>query len=179
MGLLVDELLNLAKVGRQSLNLQLVDLAPIAERVIAEFASSHEGRKVEWKLGELPWAHCDANLMKQVFQHLISNAIKYTRLRQRAVIEIGKTEAGGQTSIFVRDNGVGFNMKYVGKLFGVFQRLHRNEDFEGTGVGLATVQRIVQKHSGQVWAEGEIDHGATFYFTLKGLEQKPGAQESK
>jgi PAS domain S-box-containing protein len=179
MGLLVDELLNLAKVGRQPLNLQLVNLAPIAERVIAELAPSQEGREVKWKLGELSWAQCDANLVKQVFQHLISNAIKYTRLRQHTVIEIGKTEAGGHTCIFVRDNGVGFNMKYVGKLFGVFQRLHRNEDFEGTGIGLATVQRIVQKHRGRVWAEGEMDRGATFYFTLKGLEQEPGTQESK
>ena len=179
MGLLVDELLNLAKVGRQQLNLQLVGLTPIAEQVISELASSYEGREVEWRLGELPWAHCDANLVKQVFQHLISNAIKYTRLRQHAVIEVGKTSAGGQTAIFVRDNGVGFNMKYVGKLFGIFQRLHANEDFEGTGVGLATVQRIVQKHHGRVWAEAEMDRGATFYFTLKGLEQQPGAQESK
>ena len=125
MGLLVDELLNLAKVGRQQLNLQLVGLTPIAEQVISELASSYEGREVEWRLGELPCAHCDANLVKQVFQHLISNAIKYTRLRQHAVIEVGKTSAGGQTAIFVRDNGVGFNMKYVGKLFGIFQRLHR------------------------------------------------------
>lgn len=179
MGLLVDELLNLAKVGRQSLNLQLVGLMPIVEQVIHELSSSYEGREMEWRLGELPWAHCDANLVKQVFQHLISNAIKYTRLRPHAVIEIGKTNAGGQTAIFVRDNGVGFNMKYVGKLFGIFQRLHANEDFEGTGVGLATVQRIVQKHRGRVWAEGEIDRGATFYFTLKGLEQQPGPQESK
>lgn len=178
MGLLVDELLNLAKVGRQPLNLQLAGLTPIAEQVIHELTSSYDGREVEWRLGELPWAHCDANLVKQVFQHLISNAVKYTRLRQHAVIEIGKTEAGGQTSIFVRDNGVGFNMKYVGKLFGIFQRLHRNEDFEGTGVGLATVQRIVQKHRGRVWAEGEMDRGATFYFTLKDLEQQPGPQES-
>jgi len=179
MGLLVDELLALAKVGRHSLNLQLVDLAPIVGRVIAESASTYEGREVEWKLGELPWAHCDANLLKQVFQHFISNAIKYTRLRRRAVIEIGRKKVDGQTSIFVRDNGVGFNMKYVGKLFGVFQRLHRNEDFEGTGIGLATVQRIVQKHNGRVWAEGKIDHGATFYFTLKGFEQKPVNQENK
>jgi PAS domain S-box-containing protein len=179
MGLLVDELLNLAKVGRQQLNLQLVGLTPIAEQVISELASSYEGREVEWRLGELPRAHCDANLVKQVFQHLISNAIKYTRLCQHAVIEVGKTSAGGQTAIFVRDNGVGFNMKYVGKLFGIFQRLHANENFEGTGVGLATVQRIVQKHHGRVWAEAEMDRGATFYFTLKGLEQQPGAQESK
>jgi PAS domain S-box-containing protein len=178
MGLLVDELLNLAKVGRQQLNLQLVGLTPIAEQVISELASSYEGREVEWRLGELPCAHCDANLVKQVFQHLISNAIKYTRLRQHAVIEVGKTSAGGQTAIFVRDNGVGFNMKYVGKLFGIFQRLHANENFEGTGVGLATVQRIVQKHHGRIWAEAEMDRGATFYFTLKGLEQQPGAQES-
>jgi len=124
---------------------------------------------VEWKIGALPFVECDATLMRQVFQNLVSNALKYSRPRSLAVIEIGQTEKDGATAIFVRDNGVGFSMKYADKLFGVFQRLHRAEDFEGTGVGLATVQRIIQKHGGRVWAEAELDRGATFYFTLGGL----------
>jgi hypothetical protein len=104
--------------------------------------------------------------MKQVFVNLISNAIKFTRARPRATIEIDQANVGGQLAIFVRDNGVGFSMKYADKLFGVFQRLHRQEDFDGTGVGLATVQRIVHKHGGRIWAEAELNSGATFYFTL-------------
>jgi chemotaxis family two-component system sensor kinase Cph1 len=126
----------------------------------------YEGRPVEWVLPDLPAVGCDPILVKQIFQNLLANALKFTRGRTPAVIEIGH-QAEGVTSVFmVRDNGIGFNMKYVDKLFGVFQRLHRAEDFEGTGIGLATVQRIVQKHGGRVWAEGETDKGATFYFTL-------------
>ena len=111
-------------------------------------------------------AECDPILIKQVFQNLIANALKFTRTRQRAIIEISFRQKNGQIVIQVRDNGVGFNMKYSDKLFGVFQRLHRAEEFEGTGVGLATVHRIVHKHGGRVWAESELDKSATFFFTL-------------
>jgi light-regulated signal transduction histidine kinase (bacteriophytochrome) len=121
---------------------------------------------VTWKIAELPPAECDPILIKQVFQNLIANALKFTRPRECAVIEIGHLQENGESIIFVRDNGVGFNMKYKDKLFGVFQRLHRAEDFEGTGIGLATVQRIIRKHGGRVWPEAELDKGATFYFTL-------------
>jgi light-regulated signal transduction histidine kinase (bacteriophytochrome) len=108
-------------------------------------------------------------VLKLVFQNLISNALKYSRPRPLAVIEIGQTERNGCPAIFVRDNGVGFNMKYADKLFGVFQRLHRAEEFEGVGVGLATVQRIIKKHQGRIWTEAELDKGATFFFTMGGL----------
>jgi PAS domain S-box-containing protein len=171
MGQLVDELLNLTRVGRQALAMRRTALDEIARDVISMLEPESAGRKVEWKIGRLPIAECDPILIRQVFQNLIGNALKYSRPRSPAVVEIGQTEADGQPVIFVRDNGVGFNMKYADKLFGVFQRLHRAEEFEGTGVGLATVQRIVQKHGGRIWAEAAIDRGSTFYFTLGGLGQ--------
>ena len=115
--------------------------------------------------------------MKQVFANLLSNAVKYTRPRQVAVIEVGYRKMNGDSAVFVRDNGVGFNMKYADKLFGVFQRFHRAEEFEGTGVGLATVDRIVRKHGGHIWAEAAVDKGATFYFTVAGLEQAPEPEQ--
>jgi signal transduction histidine kinase len=172
MGQLVDELLNLARVGRRTLSLQTSGLNKIVEEVLEELEPEIEGRQVEWHIGSLPSAACDPVLIKQVFQNLISNALKYSRPRSPAVIEVGTAQRGGNEVIFVRDNGVGFNMKYADKLFGVFQRLHREEDFEGTGVGLATVKRIVRKHGGKVWADGELDRGATFYFTMRETERE-------
>ena len=141
----------------------------IAEEVVSMLQAGVGERVVEWKIGSLPSVDCDPVLMKQVFQNLISNAIKYSRPRANAVIEIGQIQENGDPVIFVRDNGVGFSMKYADKLFGVFQRLHRAEEFEGTGVGLAAVRRIVEKHGGRVWAEAEADRGATFYFTVGSL----------
>jgi PAS domain S-box-containing protein len=170
MGLLINGLLNLAQVGRHALNLQTAPLNPVIEEVVSLLQHDVEGRAVTWKIADLPPTECDPILIKQVFQNLIANALKFTRPRERAVIEIGHLPENGQNLLFVRDNGVGFNMKYKDKLFGVFQRLHRAEDFEGTGIGLATVQRIVRKHGGRVWAESELDKGATFYFTLAAAE---------
>ncbi len=172
MGQLVDELLSLARVGRQTPSLQVAGLDSIVAEVVTLLKPDYEGRKVEWRIAQLPFVECDPTLMKLVFQNLISNALKYSRPRAETIIEIGQTETkDGKNAIFVRDNGVGFSMKYADKLFGVFQRLHRAEDFEGTGVGLATVQRIIHKHGGRVWAEAELDRGAYFYFTLSGAER--------
>jgi PAS domain S-box-containing protein len=166
MGLLVDELLNLARVGRHSLELQVTGLNSVIAEVVSMLQPETEGRVVTWKIAELPTVECDPILIKQVFQNLLANALKFTRTRERALIEISSRRENGQLVILVRDNGVGFNMKYSDKLFGVFQRLHRAEDFEGTGIGLATVHRIIHKHGGRVWAEAELNSGAAFFFTL-------------
>jgi PAS domain S-box-containing protein len=179
MGQLIDELLTLARVGRQELNLQVAGLSSMVQEVLAILQPEIVGRQVEWRMGDLPFVECDPTLIKQIFQNLISNALKYSRPRSPAVIEIGRTNIEGDTVIFVRDNGVGFSMKYADKLFGIFQRLHRSEDFEGTGVGLATVQRIVKKHQGRVWAQAELDKGATFYFTLGALRRSEPNKESR
>jgi light-regulated signal transduction histidine kinase (bacteriophytochrome) len=168
MGLLVDELLNLARVGRHALSLQPTQLNSTIAEVIAILQPESEGREVEWVIADLPAVECDPVLVRQVFQNLLANALKFTRSCAHTVIEVSckEEEENGRPVFMVRDNGIGFNMKYVNKLFGVFQRLHRAEDFEGTGIGLATVQRIVHKHGGRVWAEAELDKGAAFYFTL-------------
>jgi light-regulated signal transduction histidine kinase (bacteriophytochrome) len=166
MGLLVDDLLNLARLGRHELQLRVTGLDSIVKDVVNDLKAETEGRSVEWKIGSLPYVEGDPALLQQVFHNLLSNALKYSRPRAHALIEVGQKQEAGQPVVFVRDNGVGFSMKYADKLFGVFQRLHRSEDFEGTGVGLATVLRIVQKHGGRIWAEAELDQGATFYFTL-------------
>jgi PAS domain S-box-containing protein len=173
MGLLVDDLLNLAHVGRQELRRQATGLNSLVDEVLADLKPEAGERQIEWQVGRLPFADCDPALMKQVLVNLLSNAIKFTRPREKAVISVASAATDGETVITVRDNGVGFSMKYADKLFGVFQRLHRPEDFEGTGIGLATVQRILHKHGGRVWAEAELDKGATFYFTLEPTNQKP------
>jgi len=172
MGRLVDDLLSLSKIGRQQLALQKTPLDSILRQVVEDFAPECSGREVEWRIGALSSADCDPALMKQVFANLVSNALKYTRKREHAVIQVGQTKQNNERIIFVRDNGVGFDMQYVGKLFGVFQRLHKARDFEGTGVGLAIVQRIIRKHGGRIWAEAKLDQGATFFFTIGSPENK-------
>ncbi len=166
MGLMVDDLLNLSRVSRKELNSQVTGLSGLVDEVIGDLQPELKDREIEWKIASLPFFECDPVLLKQVFANLLSNAVKFTRTRARAVIEVDQKTVEGQQAIYVRDNGVGFSMKYAHKLFGVFQRLHRQEDFEGTGVGLATVQRIVHKHGGRIWAEAELNVGAAFYFTL-------------
>jgi PAS domain S-box-containing protein len=169
MGQLVDGLLNMAKLGRQSLRLRPTHLNAIVNDVIANLQGEWDGREVEWRIGALPALDCDPVLITQVFQNLLDNALKYSRTREPAIVEVGCTESPDHPAvIFVRDNGVGFDMKYAENLFGVFQRMHTESDFEGTGVGLAAAQRIVQKHGGDIWAEAQMDQGATFFFTLEG-----------
>jgi len=166
MGRMVDDLLALANVGRKELNMQVTGLNSLIAEVVKDLRRDIADRDIDWQIGDLPYLDCDRGLLKQVFANLLSNAVKYTRPRKAAVIEVGQVKGDGPPTIFIRDNGVGFNMKYADKLFGVFQRLHRKEDFDGTGVGLATVQRIVHKHGGAIWAEAELDKGATFFFNL-------------
>lgn len=166
MSHLLEDLLNLSRMGRQELRLQVCGIRSLVDPVVSELNVDVKDRKVEWRIRELPFVKCDPSLTKYVLTNLLSNALKFTRPREHAVIEIGQIEKDYEPVIFVRDNGVGFDMKYASKLFGVFQRLHRQEDFEGTGVGLAIVQRIVRKHGGRVWAESELNKGTTFYFTL-------------
>lgn len=166
MGQLVDDLLNLSRVGRAEARLQITGLSSLVQEVVSELKAENPARKIRWNIASLPFVECDPMLIKQVLRNLLANAVKFTRPREEALIEVGTTARDGTQAVYVRDNGVGFSMKFADKLFGVFQRLHRAEDFEGTGVGLATVQRIIHKHHGEVWAEAALDRGATFYFTL-------------
>jgi len=167
MGQLVDDLLNFSRLGRQALQKQQISPADLARQVLEEMHPEDQGRNVKVSIGDLPAVQADPSLLRQVYVNLISNALKYTRARPDAQIEIGATEANGDGTVYyVQDNGAGFDMQYAGKLFGVFQRLHRAEEFEGTGVGLAIVQRIIQRHGGRIWAEAEVNKGAKFSFTL-------------
>jgi signal transduction histidine kinase len=166
MGRLVDDLLNLAQLGRQDAHTRATPLDTIVNDTLSELRADWGDRKIQWAIGALPTVECDPGLIKIVFTNLLSNAIKYTRPREVATIAVECTGSNGRCTIAVRDNGVGFNMKYADKLFGVFQRLHRADQFEGSGVGLATVQRIIHKHGGRIWADAKPDQGATFSFTL-------------
>jgi light-regulated signal transduction histidine kinase (bacteriophytochrome) len=167
MGILIDDLLSFARLSRAPLSKQRVDTTKLVRDVIDELSSEKEGRRIDLRVHDLSPCHADPALLKQVWMNLLSNALKYTRKKDRALIEVGSHSENGENLYFVRDNGTGFDMRYADKLFGVFQRLHRNDEFEGTGVGLAIVQRVVHRHGGRVWAESILDHGATFHFSLK------------
>jgi PAS domain S-box-containing protein len=173
MGQLIDDLLAFSRLGRTPLHKRLAPAAEVVARAVEQLRPQMEGRTVELTIGDLPSCACEPALLEQVFINLIGNALKYSREREPARIEVSASldPASGDTVFAVGDNGVGFDMQYANKLFGVFQRLHRAEDYEGTGVGLAIVQRIVQRHGGRVWAQSEPEKGATFYFTLGGTSE--------
>ncbi|HEX6107059.1 MAG TPA: PAS domain S-box protein [Gemmatimonadales bacterium] len=166
MAAMLDDLVMLSRVGRQDLLRRDVPFATLVEDVVSQLAPEYDGRMVDWQIEELPVLDCDPALARLALRHLIGNALKFTRTRERAVIRVRAVEAEDQTAIVVEDNGVGFKMAYAGKLFGVFQRLHRSDEFDGNGAGLALVQRIAQKHGGRAWAEGEVERGARFYITF-------------
>lgn len=170
MAQLIDELLDFSRLGRKPLNLQPVDVNEMVQSVIESLAPETGSRQIEWVLAEMPLATADPALLRLVYVNLVGNAVKYTGTRQAARIEVGCLENPGEVVYFVRDNGVGFDMQYADNLFGVFQRLHRDDEFEGTGIGLATVKRIIERHNGRIWAEAKVDMGAAFYFTF-GREQ--------
>jgi light-regulated signal transduction histidine kinase (bacteriophytochrome) len=166
MGELIDDLLAFSRLSRQPLSLLSVDTRNLVSQCLEDLESIYRDRVIDFSFGELPSCLGDRALLKQVWTNLLSNAIKFTSNRQRASVQVGALCDSSKVVYFIKDNGAGFDMKYANKLFGVFQRLHRNDEFEGTGVGLAIVQRIVHRHGGRVWADAVLDQGATFYFTL-------------
>ncbi|TET16261.1 MAG: PAS domain S-box protein [Dehalococcoidia bacterium] len=166
MGELINDLLNLSRVTRSELRRETVDLSALAQTIATELRQSQPERRVEFIITPGLVVTGDATLLRAALENLLENAWKFTKKRPRARIEFGYAETGGQSAYFVRDNGVGFDMAYAGKLFGAFQRLHSSNEYEGTGIGLATVQRIIHRYGGNIWAESAVDQGATFHFTL-------------
>ena len=177
MGRLIDDLLRFSRLGRSDIEKTAVDVGALVRTVVDELRRLEPERAVAVTVGELAPISADGSMLRQVFANLIGNAWKFTRTREGATIEIGSRRTRGETTYFVRDNGAGFDMQYAGKLFGVFQRLHRPDEFDGTGVGLAIVQRIVQRHGGRVWAEGEVGAGATFWFALPSESRAPSERD--
>jgi light-regulated signal transduction histidine kinase (bacteriophytochrome) len=171
MGRLIDDLLTFSRLGRSEIAKTSVDVTALVHGVVDELRRLEPGRPVTVTVGDLAPVRADGSMLRQVLANLIGNAWKFTRGRAAARITVGCRRVRGETIYFVADNGAGFDMQYAGKLFGVFQRLHRPDEFDGTGVGLAIVQRVVQRHGGRVWADGEVDRGATFSFAMP----SPGA----
>jgi light-regulated signal transduction histidine kinase (bacteriophytochrome) len=167
MGTLIDDLLSFSRIGRSTITKSAVDLDELVQETLSDFETEQKGRNVVWNIHPLPVASCDGALVRMVLVNLIANALKFTSKCPETRIEIGTMPKGDdETVIFIRDNGAGFDPRYISKLFGVFQRLHSGAEFEGTGIGLANVQRIIHRHGGRVWAESVLNHGATFYFSL-------------
>ncbi len=166
MGQLVDDLLDLSRIGRQPMKKKLINLETIIKKAYQALHPEWKDRKVNFTVQQCPSVSADPSLMLIAFMNLLSNSLKFTRKQTTTKIEVGYKKKNGQTVFFVKDNGVGFDMKYADKLFAPFQRLHRAEEYEGTGIGLATVQRIIHRHGGQIWVESKSDSGTTFYFTL-------------
>jgi light-regulated signal transduction histidine kinase (bacteriophytochrome) len=163
---LIDDLLAFSRTAQAGMRKTKVSLKTLCQSVMRDFVGEVEGRDVEWVVGELPDVHGDTALLRQVLANLLGNAVKYTRRQKHTRIEIGSYKTDEELVVFVKDNGVGFDMRYADKLFGVFQRLHPHSEFEGTGVGLANVRRIIHQHEGRTWAQGQPGQGATFYFSL-------------
>lgn len=172
MGQLIDDILLLSRAGRQDMNSTEIDLKSLAQSVYNDFSNQTEDRNINFTVEELPVIYGDRALLYQVYTNLIGNAIKFTSNKDPAEINVGYEDKKKEYVLFVSDNGAGFNMKYINKLFGLFQRLHSPQEFEGTGVGLTIVQRIVKRHDGKVWGEGEVDNGATIYFSLPKSKRK-------
>jgi light-regulated signal transduction histidine kinase (bacteriophytochrome) len=175
-GRLIDDLLAFSRVGRTEVRLTEVDINQLVASCRRDVVAEAGGRQVEWIIGRFPTVRGDPAMLRLVVRNLLSNAMKYTRKQPRPVVEVGCQTSNGELTVFVKDNGVGFDMQHADKLFGVFQRLHRSEEFEGTGIGLANVRRIIERHGGRTGAEGAIGKGATFYFTLPA--EKPGQERA-
>jgi light-regulated signal transduction histidine kinase (bacteriophytochrome) len=172
MGVLIDDLLAFSRMGRAEMMRTRIDFGSLVLEVVDDLKEEARGRDIVWEIAPLPVAEGDAAMLRQVLANLVSNALKFTLPRPQARIEIGAvTDQPRETLFYVRDNGVGFDMKYVDKLFGLFQRLHTQEEFAGTGVGLANVQHIIHRHGGRAWAEGTVDGGAVFWFALPKTEE--------
>lgn len=177
MGELIDDLLSFSRTGRAQMHVEPVPLGPLVDECRRELEPETRGRDIDWRIGDLPEVAADRALLRQVLANLLGNAVKYSRKRATARIEVSARREGNEIVVCVRDNGAGFDMKYADKLFGVFQRLHTEAEFEGTGIGLANVRRIVVRHGGRTWAEGEVDQGAAFYFALPAGPPEPDKED--